>query len=83
MACDDRNVVVESVKRAEDSDSIIVRVYEAHNARGTAEMSIAKPIKAAYLCDMLENDLGELDIADGCVRFDYRPFEILTIKLAV
>ncbi|MCH8275610.1 MAG: alpha-mannosidase [Armatimonadetes bacterium] len=83
VVCEDRNIVVEAVKKAEDSDNMIVRLYEAHNSRGRAELVCAKQVKAAYLCDLMEKELGELDMVDGTVQFDYRPFEIITIKLVV
>jgi alpha-mannosidase len=83
VGCDDRNVVVESVKKAEDSNEINVRLYECHNARGRAELTCALPIKSAALCDLEENELNKLEVMDGAVSFDYRPFEILTIRLEV
>ncbi len=81
VGCEDRNVVVEAVKKAEDTDDLIVRLYECHNSRGTAELSCARRVRAAVLCDLEENEIGELEMNDGLVRFDYRPFEILTLKL--
>jgi len=81
LSCDDKNIVIESVKKAEDSANLIVRMYECHNARGRAELRCSKRLRAAYLCDLLENDLGELDISDNAVIFDYKPFEIITAKL--
>ena len=83
LACEDRNIVIEAVKKAEDDDAIVVRLYECHNSRGSAEISCLRPINAAYLCDLEENVVGELDVHEGMVRFDYKPFEILTIKLEV
>ena len=81
IASNDRNIVIESVKRAEDSDATIVRAYEAHNARGVAEIYCARPLRRATLCDMLENEIDSVAIADGAFRFPYKPFEILTFKL--
>ena len=66
---------------AESGKGMIVRLYEAHNARGRAELTIGTPIQRAVLCDMLENELEELRIEGGHIQFDYRPFEILTIKV--
>ena len=83
IASNDRNIIVESVKKAEDGGAIIVRVYEAHNARGTAEVFCSRPLASVNLCDMMENDLEEVAIADGAFRFAYNPFEILTFKLRV
>jgi alpha-mannosidase len=79
--CDDRNIIIEAVKKAEDSNDLIVRLYECHNNRGSAELASArKPIGAA-LCDLEETEIADLDVIDDLVRFDYKPFEILTIKL--
>lgn len=83
VACDDRNIVVETVKKAEADGAIIVRLYECHNARGAAELFCARTPKAAWLCDMEENKLAELEIHECLVLFDYKPFEIHTIRLEV
>lgn len=81
ISCEDRNIVIESVKRAEDSGDIVVRLYECHNSRGRTELSCARKPHTAMLCDLEENELMELDVQDGIVTFDFKPFEILTIKL--
>ncbi|RYG87601.1 alpha-mannosidase, partial [bacterium] len=79
--CDDPSIVIETVKRAEDSEDLIVRVYEAHNSRGSAELVFARSPLQAWLCDLEENDLGEIELMDGTVPFHYRPFGIVTLKL--
>lgn len=79
--CENRNIVIETVKKAEDSDDVIVRLYECHNTRGHGEINSGRPIKEAILCDLEENELGELEVFDNQVQFSYKPFEILTIKL--
>lgn len=81
VSCDDRNIVIESVKKAEDSGDLIVRVYECHNSRGRAFVSCARSFRAAMLCDLEENEIAELDVQDGMVELEYKPFEILTVKL--
>lgn len=83
VSCDDRNVVIESVKKAEDTNDIIVRVYECHNSRGSAVLASFRPIRNAALCDLEENVIADLEVTDGVVAFDYKPFEIITIRLAV
>lgn len=81
VTCDDRNVVIEAVKKAEDSNDLIVRLYECHNSRGQAELFCANTPTEAVLCDLEENELADLEINDGLVQFSYKPFEIITIKL--
>jgi alpha-mannosidase len=74
---------VETVKKAEDSNDLVVRLYECHNSRGNSELSCAVKPKRAVLCDLEENEIVELDTADGVVSFDFKPFEIITIRLEI
>ena len=77
--CD--NVIFETAKKAETEDSIILRGCEYYNKRTTAKVSFEFPVKEAYLCDMLENNIQKLNVVDNSVSVDFRPFEINTIKL--
>lgn len=81
VSLDTRAVVVESVKKAEDSNCQIVRVYESLNSRGRARLTTLAPVKRAWLCDLDENRLQEIDLESGAVPFDYKPFEIVTIMV--
>jgi alpha-mannosidase len=83
IACEDRNIVVETVKRAEDGNGIIVRLYECHNSRGAAELACARTPVSATLCDLEENPIGDLEVSEGMVAFTYKPFEIITMRLGV
>lgn len=83
VSSEDRNLVVEAVKKAEDSNKLVVRLYECHNSRGSAELACAKRVRRAWLADLREKPLKPLEVTDGLVRFDYKPFEILTIMLEV
>ncbi len=83
VACDNPNIVIETVKKAEDSNDIIVRLYECHNTRGTADLQCLRPVREAWVCDLEETELGDLEVEDGSVIFDYKPFEIITLKLRV
>jgi alpha-mannosidase len=81
VAVDSRNIVIESVKKAEDSDALIVRVYECHNTRGRAELSVARKFKKAWIADLEERRAEELPVSNGSVSFPYKPFEIVTLVL--
>ena len=83
LSSDTRSVIIESVKKAEDSDHLIVRAYECHNTRGHAELICGQKIKKAWLTDLEENIVEELSVDGKAVRFDYKPFEILTLMLKV
>ena len=81
VICEDRNIIIETVKKAEVGDDLVVRLYECHNSRGRAELICARPFSAAMLCDLEENEIAELESGDNSVTFEYKPFEIITIKL--
>ena len=77
--CD--NVIFETAKKAECDDSIILRGCEYYNKRTTVNVNFGFPVKKAYLCDMLENNIQELDVVNNTVAVDFKPFEINTIKI--
>jgi alpha-mannosidase len=49
--------VVEAVKRADDGDGLIVRVYECHGGRHAARARSLVPIASVEECDLLERPL--------------------------
>lgn len=81
VSVDTRHMVIEAVKKAEDNSDLIVRLYECHNSRGSAELYCARGISQAWLCDLNEEPLQELEVVDGAVMLDYKPFEIHTVRI--
>jgi hypothetical protein len=75
------NLVIEAVKRAEDGDGIIVRLYEAYRRRGTARLIVNGLCSRASRTDLLERDVEDLPVHGGSITLDYRPFEIITLRL--
>src|ERR1700674_791394 len=78
---DTPEVIVEAIKRAEDSDAVIVRLYEAWGRRCHAQVRTTLEASRANLCDLLERDLEEVPVRDGVIELDLTPFKILTLKL--
>jgi len=78
---DTRQVIVEAIKRAEDSDAAIVRLYEAWGRRCHAQVRTTLEASRAYLCDLLERNVEEVPLRDGVLELDLTPFKILTLKL--
>jgi len=82
VSCDRDNVIVETVKQAEDSQDVIIRLYEAHGRRDRATVTFGLPVAAVTLCDLMEQDLpnGNLEIRDRTITVPVRGFEIITLK---
>lgn len=78
-AVDDPNLVLDTIKRAEDSDALVVRLYEAHGARGTARVRLGLPFSAARLANALEDEGAALDVEGDTIVVPYEPHKIFTI----
>ena len=79
---DDPNLVLDTIKRAEDSDSLVLRLYEAHGARGTARLRLGVPFDSARLANGLEDDGDPLETEEGNIVLPYRPHQLLTVKVS-
>ncbi|MFG2176461.1 alpha-mannosidase [Streptomyces niveus] len=79
---DTTDVVVESVKLADDrSGDIVVRLYEACGGAVAARLSTGFPLAAVFDCDLLERPEREPAHASGEVDLGFRPFQIRTLRL--
>lgn len=75
-------LIVESLKKAEDSDDLIMRLYEPEGFRGTALLGLNLPVSRVALCTLLEEEIAELDLNEGIVELAFTPFQVLTLKLS-
>ena len=76
------NVVLETVKKAEDGNGVILRMYECENARTPVTLTFNRPFASAESCNCLEEPDGEPVKVDGNkVSFLVKPFEIKTIRI--
>lgn len=75
------NIFVESVKKAEDDDGIIVRFYDAFGINSSPEFTFGFDVKKAYIADMSENTISEIEVENNGISLDVAPFEIVTLKI--
>lgn len=83
ITVENKNIILETVKKAEDDNNIIVRFYDAQNTVSNAKIHFGFDVKKAYLCDLNENVLEEIEIKDNAVSVPVKNFEIMTLKLMV
>ncbi len=81
ISVDVENVVIESIKKSEDRDDFIFRLYEAFGMANSAGVKLGFPIKAACLTNMLEEHIADLVFKTDSLILDFKPFEIKTIRL--
>lgn len=81
VKCSADNFIIETVKKAEDSDSLIIRGYESYNKRTDVRLDFGFDISRASVCGLLENEVEPLAVDGRSVSFKAKPFEIITIKI--
>lgn len=83
FAIDTPNIILETVKPAEDgSRDIILRLYESKRTRTHCELSTSLPVMRVVQTDMLERNQAEITVKKGKVNLDFRPFEIKSLRLS-
>jgi alpha-mannosidase len=82
---DQPNVILETVKPAEDSTSgaIILRLYESMGNKTQIQLTSSLPIKRVFQADMLENIKEECNWTEKGLELVFRPFEIKTLRLVM
>ncbi|MFR7675658.1 MAG: alpha-mannosidase [Acutalibacteraceae bacterium] len=82
LACVDAdNIILETVKRAEDSDALILRLYETWNRATDCSIRFGRLMEMAAQCDMMEENEDLLQVEGNRLRLHFRPFEIKTLKV--
>jgi alpha-mannosidase len=81
VAVESGELVLDSIKRAEDGEALVLRLYEPHGGRGTARVRLGFPFRSARLANALEEPLadGEIESQGEVIELAYRPFELITI----
>ena len=77
------NVIVSTMKRAEDGDGLIVRLYETNQNPVTSvklKINFAR-IESANICMISEENQEELQVLDNSVTFNIKVNELISIRL--
>lgn len=75
------NVILETVKKAEDGNGVILRVYEFENKRTTTKIAADCSYAKISECDLLENTVQM--VAENAKEFTFtmNPYEIKTFRM--
>jgi alpha-mannosidase len=76
------NVVLTALKKAEDSNGLIFRVYEWAGKSSDVEFHVPKGASGATVTNLMEKPEGAaLKIVDDTVTTPIHPYEILTVRV--
>ena len=85
----DPSVVMQAIKRAEERPGdrdrgLVVRLREVAGRQGAARLGgPARPVKAAWRCDLLENDRERMPVRGGVAEAAIPPYGLVTVRLHV
>ena len=83
FSVDNPSVIIDTVKKAENSNAIIVRVYEAHGCQSHTRLTTTLPIQSAMMCNLLETDENPIEWKNNGTDLELTPFQIITLKLVL
>jgi alpha-mannosidase len=78
------NVVLTALKKAEDSDALLLRVYEWAGKSGAVQVTLPNGATAAHLADLMEGSEGDpLAVKPDTseVTFPVHPYEIVSLRV--
>ncbi len=79
----DENILIESIKKAEESDEVVVRAYEAHGQATRTTFEVGLRVDQVVECDLMEQNPAPLKVSRSKFNVKLAPFEIKTFKLKI
>jgi alpha-mannosidase len=75
------NVIIETVKRAEDGNGIIVRLYESQRKRGPVQVKFGFTLESVWETNLLEENESELSVDQDSILVNLKPYQIITLRV--
>ena len=78
---DQPNIVIETVKKAEDGHGFIIRLYESQRKRGNFTLKTNFSLSEAWRANILEKNLEKISVDKKSLCYAITPYQILTLRL--
>lgn len=75
------HVIVDAVKKAEESNYVIIRLHEEGNRRNRVRLIFPWKIRSAEEVNLMEQHPEKMDFAGESLMLELRPFEVKTLKI--
>jgi len=75
-------VMLSAVKRAEDGEGLIIRIFNPSSDSLEAELKLPYRLKSAWMTDLEEKPLKEISRSANAVRVGLAPKKVVTLKVA-
>ncbi len=80
LSVDADNVIIETVKPAEDGNGFIARIYETEGSYTLCNLSFDSALKSVFKTDMLEYNDEQIETENSSIALNFKPFEIKTLR---
>ncbi len=81
ISCDNDDIIIDTVKAAQDGNGTIIRVYQSRRVRGERTLTINIPFTKIYECNLMEYDDVELKVDGNKITFNVTPFQVKTFRI--
>jgi alpha-mannosidase len=75
------NVIIETVKQAEDGAGLIVRLYESQRKRGQVLVKMGSAVDSAWVTNLLEENESALSVDNDSIILNLKPYQIVTLRV--
>ncbi len=82
-SCTSPNVIIETIKRAEDGNGIIVRLYESQRKRGQVQVKMGGAVESAWVTNLLEENESALSVENDSILLNLKPYQIVTLRITL
>lgn len=81
ISCDNEDIIIDTVKAAQDGNGTIIRVYQSRRVRGERTLTINLPFSRAYECNLMEDENKEIEVKGNTITFNVTPFEVKSFRI--
>ncbi len=81
IECSKKNVIVDTLKCAEDKNGVILRVYESSGTKTKTSIKYNMPLNSVSECNLIEEGAEEISNSNNSFDFVIGPFEIKTFRI--
>jgi len=80
---DSKQVSVEALKKAENEDTLIVRLLENFGKKAKIRIDFSTSVKSIFETDLMENNKNNIDLNGKSIELHFTAFEIKTLKIVI
>lgn len=81
FSVDNEELVVSAIKKAENDDALIIRMYNVSDKQITGKLTAFRPIAKAMLVNMLEENQEDISVLGDSLTFPVRGHQIITLSV--